>query len=53
MLQPSNQNRVIKTAIPGPKSQAIRSREDAHLAPGAQGYAVMAGVVVERGGAAR
>lgn len=47
MPQPANQNRAIKTAIPGPKSQAIRSREDAHLAPGAQGYALMAGVVVD------
>jgi len=47
MPQPANQNRVIKTAIPGPKSQAIRAREDAHLAPGAQGYALMSGVVVD------
>lgn len=47
MPQPSNQNRAIKTAVPGPKSQALRGREDAHLAPGAQGYALMAGVVVD------
>ena len=47
MPQPANQNRVIKTAIPGPKSQALRAREDAHIAPGLQGYAVMAGVVVD------
>src|SRR3954469_13008447 len=47
MPQPVNQNRAIKTAIPGPKSAALRSREEAHLAPGAQGYALMAGVVVD------
>src|SRR5580765_4164402 len=47
MPQPSNQNRSIKTAIPGPKSQALRAREDEHLAPGAQGYAISAGVVVD------
>ena len=33
--------------MPGPKSQALRAREDAHLAPGAQGYALMAGVVID------
>jgi 4-aminobutyrate aminotransferase-like enzyme len=47
MPQPANQNRAIRTAIPGPKSQALRAREDAHLAPGAQGYALMAGIVVD------
>src|SRR3954471_9965375 len=47
MPQPANQNRSIKTAIPGPKSQALRAREEAHLAPGAQGYALSAGVVVD------
>src|SRR5947207_4112635 len=47
MPQPANQNRSIKTAIPGPKSQALRAKEDAHLAPGAQGYALSAGVVVD------
>jgi 4-aminobutyrate aminotransferase / (S)-3-amino-2-methylpropionate transaminase / 5-aminovalerate transaminase len=47
MPQPANQNRHIKTAIPGPKSAELRAREDAHLAPGAQGYALMAGVVVD------
>jgi 4-aminobutyrate aminotransferase-like enzyme len=39
----------LKTVIPGPKSVALRRREDAHLAPGVQGYAVMAGVAVDRG----
>jgi len=47
MPQPANQNRHLATAIPGPKSRALRAREDAHLAPGAQGYALMAGVVVD------
>ena len=45
--QPVNQNRDLKTAIPGPKSTALRTREDAHLAPGAQGYALMAGIAIE------
>ena len=46
--QPKDQNREIVTAIPGPKSVALRAREDAHLAPGAQGYGLMAGIAVER-----
>ncbi len=48
MSQPTNQDRDIRTAIPGPKSQALRAREDAHLAPGVQGYATLAGIAVER-----
>ena len=47
MPQPANQNRKLVTAIPGPNSQALRDREEAHLAPGAQGYALMAGIVVD------
>jgi 4-aminobutyrate aminotransferase-like enzyme len=47
MPQPPNQNRSLKTQVPGPKSQALREREDSHLAPGAQGYAISAGVVVD------
>jgi 4-aminobutyrate aminotransferase-like enzyme len=47
--QPQNQQAVIKTAIPGPGSRALRAREDAHMAPGLQGYAVQAGIVVEEG----
>jgi 4-aminobutyrate aminotransferase-like enzyme len=46
--QPSNQDRELKTAIPGPRSRALRTREDAHLAPGAQGYALASGIAVER-----
>jgi len=38
---------VLRTAVPGPRSRALRAREDAHMAPGLQGYAVMAGIVVE------
>jgi 4-aminobutyrate aminotransferase-like enzyme len=47
--QPKNQHAQLKTAVPGPKSQELRQREDAHMAPGLQGYAVMAGIVVEEG----
>jgi 4-aminobutyrate aminotransferase-like enzyme len=47
MPQPANQNRCLVTAVPGPRSCALREREDAHLAPGAQGYALLAGVVVD------
>lgn len=45
---PLNQKARLVTQIPGPKSQAIRAREDAHLAPGLQGFALMAGIVVEK-----
>jgi 4-aminobutyrate aminotransferase/(S)-3-amino-2-methylpropionate transaminase len=48
-LQPKNQKAVLRTPVPGPASQALRAREDAHMAPGLQGYAVMAGIVVEQG----
>ncbi len=37
----------LRTVVPGPKSTALRAREDAHIAPGLQGYAVMAGVAVD------
>ena len=47
--QPKNQRAQLTTAVPGPKSQELRRREDAHMAPGLQGYAVMAGIVVEEG----
>jgi 4-aminobutyrate aminotransferase / (S)-3-amino-2-methylpropionate transaminase / 5-aminovalerate transaminase len=47
--QPKNQKAVLKTEVPGPESRALRAREDAHAAPGLQGYAVMAGIVVEEG----
>lgn len=45
--QPRHQTPEIRTAIPGPKSQTIRAREDAVLAPGLQEFALLAGIVVE------
>jgi len=47
--QPKNQKASIVTSVPGPESRALRAREDAHAAPGLQGYALMAGIVVEEG----
>jgi 4-aminobutyrate aminotransferase-like enzyme len=44
--QPKNQQAKINTDVPGPKSKALRAREDAHMAPGLQGYALMAGIAV-------
>lgn len=44
---PKDQRVHLKTIVPGPKSCALRAREDAHMAPGLQGYAAMAGVVVD------
>lgn len=44
--QPKNQQAEIHTEVPGPKSKALRAREDAHIAPGLQGYALMAGIAV-------
>ena len=46
MNQPRNQKPLIKTAIPGPLSQALRRREDEHLAPGLQNFALLAGIAV-------
>jgi 4-aminobutyrate aminotransferase/(S)-3-amino-2-methylpropionate transaminase len=45
--QPANQKPSIKTAIPGPKSRELRKREDEHLAPGLQNFALLAGIVVK------
>ena len=44
---PPDQRPHLVTAIPGPRSRALREREDAHIAPGIQGYAVMAGIAVD------
>jgi 4-aminobutyrate aminotransferase/(S)-3-amino-2-methylpropionate transaminase len=44
---PKDQQVHLKTAIPGPRSRELRSREDAHIAPGLQGYAVSTGIAVE------
>jgi 4-aminobutyrate aminotransferase/(S)-3-amino-2-methylpropionate transaminase len=45
--QPNNQKPSIKTAIPGPVSKQLRKREDEHLAPGLQNFALLAGIVVK------
>ncbi len=45
--QPKNQRAELVTPVPGPKSRALRVLEDQTLAPGAQGYALRAGVVVD------
>lgn len=42
-----NQQAHLRTEIPGPKSRELRAREDAHIAPGLQSYATMAGIVAE------
>jgi 4-aminobutyrate aminotransferase/(S)-3-amino-2-methylpropionate transaminase len=39
----------LRTEVPGPRSRAFRQREDAHMAPGLQGYAVMSGLAIVRG----
>ncbi len=44
---PPDQRARVVTAIPGPRSAALRAREDALLAPGLQGYAVMSGVAID------
>jgi 4-aminobutyrate aminotransferase-like enzyme len=44
---PADQKVHLRTVIPGPKSVELRRREDAHIAPGLQGYALMAGIVVD------
>ncbi len=46
--QPKDQKACLKTSPPGPVSRALRAREDAYLAPGAQGYALQAGIAVDR-----
>jgi len=38
----------LRTSIPGPESQKIRSREDLLLAPGVQNVALLSGIVVDR-----
>jgi 4-aminobutyrate aminotransferase-like enzyme len=47
--QPRDQRPHLRTEIPGPRSQELRAREDRHLAPGAQGYALLAGIAVDSG----
>ncbi len=45
----SNPARRVATAIPGPRSEALRAREAPHLAPGFQAIATHAGIAVDRG----
>lgn len=45
--QPKNQKVNLRTGIPGPKSLEWRKREDQYLAPGLQGFALMAGIAVD------
>ncbi|MGE5851737.1 MAG: aminotransferase class III-fold pyridoxal phosphate-dependent enzyme, partial [Deltaproteobacteria bacterium] len=45
--QPRQQKATIKTAIPGPLSKSLRQREDQHLAPGLQNFALLAGIAVK------
>jgi 4-aminobutyrate aminotransferase-like enzyme len=47
-VEPIGQRVHLRTEVPGPRSRALRSREDAHIAPGLQGYAVMSGIAVDR-----
>ncbi len=39
----------IRTRIPGPRSQDVVALEQRHLAPGLQGFALWAGVAMDRG----
>ena len=45
--QPKDQKAVLRTPLPGPKSAALRQREDELAAPGLQSYAVRAGIAVD------
>ena len=45
--QPKDQRPHVGGSVPGPNSRALRAREDAHLAPGLQGFALMSGLVVD------
>lgn len=47
--QPKNQKPSLTGPVPGPRSRELRVLEDTMLAPGAQGYALRAGVVIEEG----
>ncbi len=45
--QPKHQKALLKTEIPGPLSTSLRKKEDEHLAPGLQHFAILAGIVVD------
>jgi 4-aminobutyrate aminotransferase-like enzyme len=44
-----NSKVVIRTPIPGPRSREVIAREQQHLAPGLQGFALWAGVAMDHG----
>jgi len=39
----------IKTTVPGPRSQEVVAKEQRHLAPGLQAFALWAGVAMDSG----
>lgn len=45
--QPINQKANLKTIVPGEKSKKMRKEEDQFIADGLQGFALMAGIVVD------
>ena len=45
--QAKNQKPKLNTSVPGPLSTKIRAEEDSYIADGLQGFALMAGIVVE------
>jgi 4-aminobutyrate aminotransferase-like enzyme len=45
--QPKRQRVHLQTVVPGPNSRALRAREEEHIAPGLQSYAVSSGIVVD------
>lgn len=45
--QPQNQKAELRTAVPGPRSSELRKQEDRNLSAGLQGFALMAGIVVD------
>ncbi len=45
--QPTNQKPKLVTTVPGEKSRALREEENNFIADGLQGFALMAGIVVE------
>lgn len=48
--QPQNQKaKIVTSKVPGPKSVELRQIEEKLLAPGLQGFAIQAGIVVQEG----
>lgn len=43
----AGQHARLVTEVPGPRSRMLRAREERHIAPGLQSYAVTSGVVVD------